>query len=188
MPQTVPHVACATVSISVSWQDARVRWQLAQVNIGRLRAPVGDPLIAEFVAGLDRINGLADVAPGFVWRLQTEEGNATAVRPVENDELLAINMSVWETVEDLGDFVYRSDHVAFMRRRREWFERYATAFTALWWIPAGTIPTVREAMAKVAHLDRLGPTPDAFTFTHRFAPPPDGSSMVDADERDHCLA
>jgi hypothetical protein len=165
-----------------------VEWHLAQVNIGRLRAPVDDPLIADFVAGLDRINALADVATGFVWRLQTEDGNATAIRPVRDDELLAINMSVWESVETLADYVYRSDHVAFMRRRREWFERFGTSYLALWWIPAGTIPTVAEAMARIAQLDRDGPTPAAFTFKHRFAAPHVGGSSVDSDERDACLS
>ena len=169
-------------------EKARVHWQLAQVNVGRLRAPVDDPLIADFVAGLDRINTLADRAPGFVWRLQTEDGNATAVRPVADDELLAINMSVWESVELLADFVYRSGHVAFMRRRREWFERYATSYLALWWIPAGTLPTVAEAMARISHLDRHGPTPAAFTFKQRFAPPPDGRPIVAGDTRDQCFA
>ena len=164
-----------------------MEWHLAQVNIGRLRAPVDDPLIAEFVAGLDRINALADGAPGFVWRLQTEDGNATAIRPADDDELLAINLSVWESVEALADYVYRSDHVAFMRRRREWFERFATSYLALWWIPAGTIPTVPDAMARIARLDREGPTSAAFTFKHRFAPPGD-RSLVDADERDVCPA
>ena len=164
-----------------------MEWHLAQVNIGRLRAPVDDPLIVDFVAGLDRVNALADSAPGFVWRLQTEDGNATAIRPVDDDELLAINMSVWESVEALADFVYRSDHVAFMRRRREWFEQFGASYLALWWVPAGTIPTVPEAMGRIAQLDRCGPTPAAFTFRNRFAPP-DDSSTVDADERDVCRA
>ena len=95
-----------------------MEWHLAQVNIGRLRARVDDPLIADFVANLDRINALADAAPGFVWRLQTEDGNATAIRPADDDELLAINLSVWESVEALADYVYRSAHVELMRRRR----------------------------------------------------------------------
>lgn len=163
-------------------------WHLAQVNIGRLRAAIDDPLIAEFVAGLDRVNALADAAPGFVWRLQTEEGNATSVRPVDDDELLAINMSVWESVEALADYVYRSDHVEFMRRRREWFERLATSYLALWWIPAGTIPTVADAMARIDHLERHGPSATAFTFKHRFAAPNEGGTIVGTDERDSCLA
>jgi hypothetical protein len=162
-------------------------WHLAQVNIGRLRAPVDDPAIAEFVAGLDPINALADSAPGFVWRLQTEDGNATAIRPDPGDEMVAINLSVWESVEALADFAYRSAHLAFLRRRAEWFERMASSYLAMWWIPAGTIPTVADAMDRVAHLDRHGPTPTAFTFRHRFAPPDDGSS-VSADVRDTCPA
>jgi hypothetical protein len=165
-----------------------VQWHVAQVNIGRLRAPVDDPLITDFVAALDAVNALADRATGFVWRLQTEDGNATAVRPVEDDELLAINMSVWESVEALADFVYRSAHLAFMRRRSEWFERFGTSYLALWLIPAGTIPTVPEAMARIARLDRDGPTPAAFTIKHRFAPPHEGGSVVDSDERDACLS
>lgn len=162
-------------------------WHVAQVNIGRLRAPVDDPMIADFVAGLDHINALADRAPGFVWRLQTEDGNATAIRPDPGDELVAINLSVWESVEALADFAYRSEHVTFMRRRREWFEPFSDAYVALWWIPAGAIPTVADAMDRLAHLDRHGPTPSAFTFRSRFAPPDDGSS-VDADARDTCPA
>ena len=108
-----------------------MEWHLAQVNIGRLRARVDDPLIADFVAALDRINALADAAPGFVWRLQTEDGNATAIRPADDDELLAINLSVWESVEALADYVYRSAHVELMRRRREWFERFSTSYNWL---------------------------------------------------------
>lgn len=142
-----------------------MQWQLAQVNIGRLRAPIGDPSVAEFVAGLDHINALADGTPGFVWRLQTEDGNATAIRPVRDDELLAINMSVWDSVEALADFVYRSQHTSFMRRRREWFERIGTSYLALWWIPAGAVPTVSEAMDRIALLNRCGPTSAAFTFS-----------------------
>jgi hypothetical protein len=162
-------------------------WHLAQVNIGRLRAPVDDPAIAEFVAGLDPINALADSAPGFVWRLQTEDGNATAIRPDPGDEMVAINLSVWESVEALADFAYRSAHLAFLRRRAEWFERMTSSYLAMWWIPVGTIPTVADAMDRVAHLDRHGPTPTAFTFRHRFAPPDDGSS-VSSDARDTCPA
>src|SRR5918992_744940 len=92
-------------------------WHLAQLNIGRLRAPIFDPALADFVANLDPINALADATPGFVWRLQTEEGNATAIRPFADDELMAINMSVWESMEALADYVYRSGHTAFLRRR-----------------------------------------------------------------------
>lgn len=162
-------------------------WHLAQVNIGRFLAPPGDPLLAGFMDNLDPINAMADADPGFVWRLQTDEGNATALRPDADDESMIINMSVWTSIEALADYVYRSGHVAFLRRRREWFSRMTSHHQALWWVPAGTLPTVPEAMAKVAHLDAHGPTPDAFTFARRFGPP--GSpTPVETDDRDVCRA
>jgi len=145
-----------------------MEWHLAQLNIGRLRAPTDDPSLAEFMVGLDPINALADATPGFVWRLQTEDGNATAIRPYEGDELMAINLSVWESMEALAGFVYRSDHAAFLRRRSQWFERLAEAYVVLWWIPAGTIPTVDEALARLERLRTSGPTPEAFTFRQPF--------------------
>ncbi len=146
-------------------------WHLAQVNVGRLRAPIDDPMIAEFKGALDRINALADEAPGFVWRLQGDGGNATDIHPVEDDELVAINMSVWESIEALGDYVYRSDHTGFMRRRREWFEKYATAYLALWWVPAGHTPTIAEAFERLDVIAHDGPSPFAFTFRRPFPPP-----------------
>src|SRR5436853_157036 len=97
-------------------------WHLAQLNIGRLRVPVDDPATADFMANLDPINALAEATPGFVWRLQTEEGNATAIRAFPRDDLMIINMSVWESIETLADFVYRSAHTPFLRRRSGWFE------------------------------------------------------------------
>jgi hypothetical protein len=159
-------------------------WHLAQLNIGRLRAPVDDPALAEFAANLDPINALADATPGFVWRLQTEEGNATAIRPFPGDDLMAINMSVWESMEALADYVYRSAHTAFLRRRSEWFERLREVYLVLWWIPAGVLPTVEEALARLDHLRTFGPTPEAFTFPQPF-PHPDGPTIA-ADERNTC--
>ena len=159
-------------------------WHLAQLNIGRLRAPVDDPAIADFADNLDPINALADGTPGFVWRLQTEEGNATAIRPFPDDELMAINMSVWESMEALADYVYRSAHTSFLRRRSEWFERLRDVYLVLWWIPAGTVPTVDEALARLDHLRTFGPTPEAFTFRQPF-PHPDGPAIM-ADERNTC--
>jgi hypothetical protein len=154
-----------------------VDWHLAQVNIGRLRAPIDDPLIGDFVGALDRINALADGSPGFVWRLQTDAGNATELQPTD-DELVIINMSVWESVDALADFVYRSDHTAFLRRRREWFERYGRAYAAMWWIPAGHLPTIGEALDRLDRIDANGPTHEAFTFAVRF-PPPSANLGVD---------
>lgn len=150
------------------------RYHLAQINIGRLRAPVDDPMIAEFVANLERINALADAAPGFVWRLTGEGNDATDIRPDAADPLIALNMSVWESVQALGAFVYRSDHLSVMRRRAEWFEKLEL-YMALWWVPAGHVPTVEEGMGKIETLRRLGPTAEAFTFRDPFPAP-------DADE------
>ena len=145
-------------------------YHLAEINIGRLRAPVGDPMIAEFVANLDRINALADASPGFVWRLTGEGNDATDIKPDPTDPLMAINMSVWESLQVLGAFVYRSDHQPVMRRRAEWFEKIEL-YLALWWVPAGHRPTVEEGMGKIQTLRRLGSTSEAFTFKTIFPPP-----------------
>lgn len=143
--------------------------QLAQVNIGRLLAPVDDPLIAEFMAGLNRINALAESTPGFVWRLKDEGGNATDIVWDKHDPLAIVNLSVWENLDALKGFTYRSDHTEFLKRRREWFGRMEV-FMALWWSPQGHIPTVREARERLEHLALYGPTPHAFTFTKVFDP------------------
>ena len=149
---------------------------LAQVNIGRLAAPLDSPQLAEFVAALDPVNAVADGAPGFVWRLQTEDGNATALRVFEQDADGAdggvlINMSVWESVEALAAYVYGTAHIAVLRRRREWFERMRDAYAALWWIRRGHIPAIHEAEDRVKHLRAHGPTPHAFTLREHFPPP-----------------
>jgi len=154
-------------------------FNIAQVNIALPRAPIDSPLLAEFVAQLDPINAVADRSPGFVWRLQTEDGNATAIRAFDDGRVI-VNMSVWESIEQLAEFVYRSGHVAVMRRRREWFER-VRLYMALWWIPAGDIPTVAEAERRLSHLRTHGPTPFAFTFRQRFAAP-DGELGPRIDE------
>jgi hypothetical protein len=142
---------------------------LAQLNIARFKLPLDDPAMAGFVAALDPLNAIADAAPGFVWRLQTEEGNATSIHAFE-DDLMLINMSVWESVDALAGYVYGSDHVAVMRRRREWAQRMEEAYLVLWWVPAGWIPTIEEAQKRLDHLRRHGPTPQAFTFKKRFSP------------------
>jgi hypothetical protein len=159
---------------------------LAQLNIARFKLPLDDPAMAGFVAALDPLNAVADTAPGFVWRLQTEDGNATSIRAFD-DDLMLVNMSVWESVEALADYVYRSDHVAVMRRRREWAQRMAEAYLVLWWIPVGSIPSIDEAKERLEHLRTHGPTPAAFTFKRRFdaAEAPVGAS---AEERWFCPA
>jgi hypothetical protein len=160
-------------------------YHLAQINIALPRAPLGSPLLAEFMAALDPINALADASPGFVWRLQTEDGNATAVRAFD-DERLIVNMSVWESLEVLADFVYRSDHTGVMRRRRQWFEPMRL-YVALWWVPAGHVPTVAEAEERLRHLEAHGPTPFAFTFRQPFPPPGVAEGLTVRDD-DLCPA
>ena len=127
------------------------RYHLAQINVGRLLAPIDDARIAGFVNGLEPINRLAEASPGFVWRLQSEIGNATDIHLTE-DELFIINLSVWESMEALRDIAYATAHVEVLRRRREWFERHAEAHFALWWIEAGTLPSPADALERVARL------------------------------------
>jgi hypothetical protein len=164
----------------------REGWHLAQLNVGVLRAPIDAPELAGFVELLDPINELADRTPGFVWRLQTEDGNATAIRPFE-DERVAVNLSVWESLDALGEFVYASRHLGVLRRRREWFERTAEAYLVLWWVPAGTIPTVEEAKRRLILLRERGPSPEAFTFREPF-PAPDATEPSAPDDRWFCPA
>lgn len=158
------------------------RWHLAQLNVGRLRAPVESPEIEGFRAQLDPINALADADPGLVWRLQTEAGNATDIRPTE-DGLFLVNLSVWRSIEALRAFTYTTAHVAVLRQRRSWFEQLAAAHLVLWWVPVGHIPTVEEALDRLERLRRDGPTPAAFTFRTPFAPEAErpGDALVDAE-------
>jgi Domain of unknown function (DUF3291) len=158
---------------------AHMAHHIAQINVSRPAEPLDSARLAEFVAALDPINALADTAPGFVWRLQTEDGNATAVRVLDDDELI-VNMSVWESIEALGAFVFRSAHTGVMRRRREWFVPMRESMTALWWVPAGTVPTVGDGELRLRHLRAHGPTPTAFMFRAPF-PSPDGSTAAEED-------
>ena len=142
--------------------------ELAQLNIGIIKGPMDSPVMADFAANLERINAVAEAAPGFVWRLQTEEGDATGIRPFENENTL-VNMSVWKDLDSLRRYVYHSAHVDVMRRRREWFEEMSEAFLVLWWVPRGHRPSITEAIA--ADLLRAkGPSPEAFSC-HSFPPP-----------------
>lgn len=141
--------------------------QIAQINVARTHHPLDHPAMAGFVARLDAINARADAAPGFVWRLQDESGNATDLSPFD-DPMVIVNMSVWETIDALFDFVYRGAHTEVMRQRKSWFELPEAAHTALWWTPAGTRPTLAEARARLEHLRACGPSAHAFTFKHHF--------------------
>jgi len=141
---------------------------LVQLNVAKMRAPLESPVMAEFVSRLEDINRIADEAPGFVWRLTTDAGDATGFRPIGADML--VNLSVWASPEALADFVFRSPHAAVMRKRREWFHRLADAYLVLWWVAAGHRPTLEEAIERLEELRRLGPTPRAFTFATLFGP------------------
>jgi len=144
-------------------------YQLAQLNVAALKAPLDSPELKDFVDNLDRINALAEAAPGFAWRLVGEGNDATALRPLGEDVI--VNMSVWSDVNALRDFAYKSAHVEIMRRRREWFTRMADAYMVLWWVPKGHEPTVTEAVARLTLLRERGPTAEAFTFAEAFGPP-----------------
>jgi heme-degrading monooxygenase HmoA len=145
-------------------------FHLAQLNVGTLLAPLDDAQIADFADALEPINALADAAPGFVWRLQTEDGDATAVK-VAPDPLFIINLTVWESLESLAEFVYSGEHRAILRERRRFFQRVTEPIFVLWWIPAGTVPTPAAALARLDRLRAEGPGPEAFTFRHPFPPP-----------------
>lgn len=162
-------------------------FHLAQVNIALPREPLDAPLLADFVAELDPVNERADAAEGFVWRLQTEDGDATTIRGFDDDRVV-VNMSVWESLEALRAFVYGDPaHLAVMRRRREWFERI-DVFMVLWWVPSGHRPSVAEAERRLSLLRTSGPSPDAFTFRRHFPAPDAAMAEAVEDERDLCPA
>lgn len=144
-------------------------FQLAQLNIAHLLEPLDSPRLADFVANLERINQLAEQSPGFVWRLQDEAGDATALRPFAGDVI--VNMSVWQDIAALHTFAFRSAHADILRRRREWFARMADAYAVLWWVPANHRPGMEEAAERLASLRAHGPTEFAFTFRDAFPAP-----------------
>jgi len=155
-------------------------FHLAQVNISRLLAPLDSELLRDFVAALDPVNAAGDAAAGFVWRLQTEDGDATAVRIFDDPDII-VNLTVWTDLKSLGDFAFGSGHVEIMRRRRTWFARPTEAMVALWWIPAGTRPTVRDAEERLIALRQNGPTPFAFTMRTPFPAPGAAADVVPED-------
>ena len=145
------------------------RYELAQLNIARMIYPLEAPGMADFVEELDRINALAEVSPGFLWRLQTHEGDATTLRPMGEDIL--VNLSVWKDVDALNHYVYKTAHAEIMRRRKEWFERLRDPAFVLWWVPKGRRPSIVEAQLRLELLRQRGPTADAFTFNRAFVAP-----------------
>ena len=150
-------------------------FQLAQVNVARLAAPLDSPQLADFVAALDEVNAMADRAPGFVWRLQTEDGNATSVSAFEWDAGdgagVITNLSVWVDADRLSDFVFGTGHLEVLRRRRDWFLPVREAYLACWWLPAGALPSTQDAEQRIRHIREHGPTEHAFSLRTRFPAP-----------------
>lgn len=163
------------------------RYHIAQVNIGRIRAELDDPIMAGFVNRLDEINALADASPGFVWRLQTDAGNATYFRPFADDRTL-LNMSVWKDIESLRQYVYNTSHRELLRQRHEWFEKFDRVYMALWWVPEGHIPGIDEARRRLDHLEAHGPSQFAFTFKTVFDPDDEFQRGIDWSSFQPCPA
>lgn len=146
------------------------QYYLAQINIARMLAPIDDPIMEEFVAQLPPINALGDQSPGFVWRLQSDGGDATSIK-VYDDDMIIINLTVWESVETLREFVYKSAHHGVVRDRKRWFEKFDGPYYALWWVPVGHIPSPEEGKERMEHLREHGETDYAFSF-HKVFPKP----------------
>ena len=145
-------------------------YHLAQLNIARALAPMDDPIMEGFASRLDEINALAEASPGYVWRLQDESGNATSFTPFD-DPMMLVNLTLWESVEALRSYSYETEHAQVMRGRKSWFERPDGPHLVLWWIPAGTLPTIEDAIHRLKLLELHGPTAEAFTFREAFPPP-----------------
>ena len=162
-----------------------MRWHLAQFNVARAVAPLDSSELAEFVAGLDRINALADASPGFVWRLAGLDSGAPAATAAGDPQLL-LNLSVWTSAETLFDYVYKSAHTELMVKRRQWFDKPSEAHMVLWWVPAGHRPTLDEALERLAALRRDGPSASAFTFKQRFPAPGVAGDAEDMRPEPYC--
>ena len=142
-------------------------FHLAQLNIGKVRYKVEDPRMSGFMDNLDKINALAEASPGFIWRLKDENNNATSFHVFDDPNLL-INMSVWESIESLKNYVYKSDHVTYLRQRKDWFHLIKESYMVLWWVPEGHVPTAAEAKQKLEYLQENGASLEAFTFKEVF--------------------
>lgn len=145
-------------------------YHLAQINIARMLAPIDHPIMQDFISQLPPINALAEQSPGFVWRLQSDSGDATSIK-VYDDDMIIVNLTVWESADALREFVYKSAHSAVMRDRKRWFEKFEGPYYAMWWIPAGHIPTTDEARERLEHLRTHGESAHVFSFKKDFPQP-----------------
>jgi hypothetical protein len=162
------------------------RWHIAQINVATALYPLEDERMAGFMGQLDAVNAMAEAAQGFVWRLKSEGGNATDIQ-MSDDPKFIVNMSVWDGIEALFDFVYRTSHRGVMVQRRQWFQPPQGAYQALWWVATGTAPTAEEGLARLAHLDEHGPTAHAFTFKQKFPPPGIPGAPEDMQPDPYCV-
>jgi len=148
-----------------------VKYHIAEINIAKMKGvDINDPIMKEFVDNLDRVNEIAESSDGFVWRLKDESNNATSLNPYDDEQIL-INVSVWESIERLEHFMYKTFHSDFLKRRKEWFLAYGTAHTAMWWVPVGHLPSLQEAVDKLAYLQKHGASPESFDFRNKFEAP-----------------
>ena len=162
------------------------RYQLAEINIAELKAPLDSPQLKDFVDNLDRINALAESSEGFIWRLKGDGNDATSLRPLGDNVI--VNMSVWKDAETLRNYVYNTAHVEILKRKREWFSRMSRAYMVLWWVAEGHEPTVAEAVARLEHLRKHGATAEAFTFGEAFAAPDAVAAGAPFSFKDSCPA
>jgi hypothetical protein len=154
-------------------ESATSGYELAQLNVARMKDAKDSPVMQDFVDSIDRINALAEAAPGFVWRPQAGEGD-TALAALEHENVL-VTLSVWRNLASLRNYVYESGHLDVLRRRREWFDPIGEASIVLWWVPAGYRPTIDEALARLDRLRHSGPGPEAFDFRHPHPAPDAGA-------------
>ena len=143
------------------------RLAIAQLNVGRAFGRMDEPVMAGFANRLAEINALAEASPGFIWRLKDEAGDATSIHAFDDPRVI-VNLTMWDSIEELFEFTYRTDHVELFRGRREWFEPYGTPHLVLWWHPSDEPPTIEEAKRRLELLTELGPTPEAFTLKVRY--------------------
>jgi len=141
---------------------------LAQLNIAKAKYSLEAPEIKEFVDNLEPVNKLAESSSGFIWRLQDESGDATSITAFSDPDII-VNMSVWDSIESLKNFMFRTHHRDFLRRKKEWFHQIPDDTYVLWWVPKNHIPSVQEAVEKLEFLRRNGDTPYAFTFKSNFS-------------------
>ena len=146
-------------------------YHIAEINVARMKGVnIDDPIMNEFVENLESVNNLAESSEGFVWRLKDENNDATSFNPYK-DEQIIINVSVWESIESLENFVFKTFHSDFLRRRKEWFKSYGKIHTAMWWVPKGNYPTVQEAVDKLDYLQKNGSSEIVFDYKNKFPEP-----------------